>query len=73
MTDPEEVAPAFGIDGEPEIHGDPDEMLEEATERLEYLESVWETVEETDPQQQVVALEIVALRRVIESIEAGGE
>lgn len=73
MTDPEDVAPTFGIEGDPEISGDPDEMLAEATERLEYLESVWPSIEETDPQQQVIALEIVALRRVVESIEAGDQ
>lgn len=73
MTDPEDVAPEFAFEGDTEVSGDPDVLLEEATKRLEYLEVVWPSIDETDPHQQVVALEIVTLRRAIESIEAGDQ
>lgn len=69
---PEDVAPAFGLEGyegEVTIEGDTEEMLADFEERLQYLEGVWPTIDEDDPQQQVVALEIVALRHAVDRLE----
>lgn len=67
---PEEVAPDLEL-GDVEIKGDgdPEEMLSHARERLRHLEARWKLIGPDDPQQKVVALEIVTVREVVKSLE----
>lgn len=68
---PEDVAPGLEL-GDVAINGDGDraEMLAQARKRLNHLEAQWTLIGPDDPQREVVALEIVTLRRVVDSLEA---
>lgn len=66
---PEDVAPDFSVDGvDLELDDDP-EAERELEARLGYLEEFWPTLDETDPQRPVVALEIVTLRKARDALE----